>query len=325
MTVAKLLTLIVCLILYAKQTYALDESHIADAKTQFARSIRQTTNSSRSDLYRKAFSRILSASEACVSPEGSESDLKLTLFAFDQEKMTGQDGLPLLMRVEWTDRLFDQTLKSWIELTHLDDAIFDPGSSQINCLHFVDSQKPRIRTNVIGAFDYLEFQDLRLSETTFGYDLATLSHMLTTSKRNLVLVLDSGGGSVKTSSTIAALLEEKKKHSHVVTGVSGYCASACVDVYMAGTDRFITPSSKLKLHGQSLKGSVLPTHFSDDWIQKYIRAGVSEKWIRDHFGVFESTEFKPSGILNSDKAVEFGFSHLELDLQSLPEFLRKFR
>jgi hypothetical protein len=85
--------------------------------------------------------------------------------------------------------------------------------------------------------------------------------------------LESGGGEVNEAFRVAQIIAAHK----LDTVVSGECASACTDIFMAGMHRTLEKDGRLGFH---VAMSADPTKGADDFIRKlYIRYGVDKGFI----------------------------------------------
>jgi ATP-dependent protease ClpP protease subunit len=73
-------------------------------------------------------------------------------------------------------------------------------------------------------------------------------------RRRIVIALNSPGGSVTYGRTVAAAIERASQEHLIDTLVEqgGVCASMCVPIYLAGTERLAHPAARFMFHMASL-------------------------------------------------------------------------
>lgn len=122
-------------------------------------------------------------------------------------------------------------------------------------------------------------------------------------RRRLVLVLNSPGGSIDQGRKVVAAIRGRDRAIDTLVQKAGVCASMCVPIFLAGTERIADPEAYFMFHQASLNGSArekikrqqlsesetallsqtvkaIETHVTDDFFRNDIGIrGVSKAWL----------------------------------------------
>lgn len=122
-------------------------------------------------------------------------------------------------------------------------------------------------------------------------------------RRRLVLVLNSPGGSIDQGRKVVAAIRGRDRAIDTLVQKAGVCASMCVPIFLAGTERIADAESYFMFHQASLNGSArekikrqqlsesetallsqtvkaIETHVTDDFFRNDIGIrGVSKAWL----------------------------------------------
>lgn len=75
-------------------------------------------------------------------------------------------------------------------------------------------------------------------------------------QRRLVLILNSPGGSIEHGRRVVAAIRAHGRGIDTLVQKAGVCASMCVPIFLAGTERMADPEALFMFHQASLKSSV---------------------------------------------------------------------
>jgi len=75
-------------------------------------------------------------------------------------------------------------------------------------------------------------------------------------RRRLVLILNSPGGSIEQGRKVVAAIRARDRAIDTLVQKAGVCASMCVPIFLAGTERTADPEAYFMFHQASLSSSV---------------------------------------------------------------------
>jgi ATP-dependent protease ClpP protease subunit len=75
-------------------------------------------------------------------------------------------------------------------------------------------------------------------------------------RRRLVLILNSPGGSIEQGRKVVAAIRARDRAIDTLVQKAGVCASMCVPIFLAGTERMADPEAYFMFHQASLNNSV---------------------------------------------------------------------
>jgi ATP-dependent protease ClpP protease subunit len=110
-------------------------------------------------------------------------------------------------------------------------------------------------------------------------------------RRRLVLVLNSPGGSIEHGRKVVAAIRARDRAIDTLVQKSGVCASMCVPIFLAGTQRIADPEAYFMFHEASLNSSskenVKGQPFSDSEkvLVKIIETQVTDEFFRNDIGI----------------------------------------
>src|SRR5689334_23443199 len=74
-------------------------------------------------------------------------------------------------------------------------------------------------------------------------------------RRRLVLILNSPGGSIEQGRKVVAAIRARDRAIDTLVQKAGVCASMCVPIFLAGTERIADPEAYFMFHQASLSSS----------------------------------------------------------------------
>jgi ATP-dependent protease ClpP protease subunit len=74
-------------------------------------------------------------------------------------------------------------------------------------------------------------------------------------RRRLVLILNSPGGSIEQGRKVVAAIRARDRAIDTLVQKAGVCASMCVPIFLAGSERMADPESYFMFHQASLNSS----------------------------------------------------------------------
>jgi ATP-dependent protease ClpP protease subunit len=119
-------------------------------------------------------------------------------------------------------------------------------------------------------------------------------------RRRLVLILNSPGGSIQHGREVVAAIRARARAIDTLVQKAGVCASMCVPIFLAGSERIADPEAYFMFHEASLNNSaretmkrqpfggaeaartvkVIETHVTDDFFRNDIGIrGVNSVWL----------------------------------------------
>lgn len=138
------------------------------------------------------------------------------------------------------------------------------------------------------------------------------------------VVLNSSGGRILAAHRIASLIRKKGLN----TEVDGTCASACTLIFLAGSDRFLWPRSRLGFHQATMAGNSR----SDDYLSseslraEFRAAGISESFVHKAFSTKSNeiwyptnNELREAGLINWRSLTALLTAIVDVEEGSLPK------
>jgi ATP-dependent protease ClpP protease subunit len=116
-----------------------------------------------------------------------------------------------------------------------------------------------------------------------------------TDRRRLVLILNSPGGSIEQGRKVVGEIRARDRSIDTLVQKAGVCASMCVPIFLAGTERIADPEAYFMFHQASLsistKENIKRQHFSDaesarlSQAVKVIETQVTDDFFRNDIGI----------------------------------------
>jgi ATP-dependent protease ClpP protease subunit len=114
-------------------------------------------------------------------------------------------------------------------------------------------------------------------------------------RRRLVLILNSPGGSIEQGRKVVAAIRARDRATDTLVQKAGVCASMCVPIFLAGTERMADPEAYFMFHQASLnisaRENVKRQQFSDSETAlfsqavKSIETQVTDDFFRNDIGI----------------------------------------
>jgi ATP-dependent protease ClpP protease subunit len=110
-------------------------------------------------------------------------------------------------------------------------------------------------------------------------------------RRRLVLLLNSPGGSIQHGREVVAAIRARDRAIDTLVQKAGVCASMCVPIFLAGTDRIADPEAYFMFHEASMSNSARENmkrqQFGAEAAQtvKAIEAHVTDHFFRNDIGI----------------------------------------
>ena len=116
-----------------------------------------------------------------------------------------------------------------------------------------------------------------------------------TDRRRLVLILNSPGGSIEQGRKVVAAIRARDRAIDTLVQKAGVCASMCVPIFLAGTERIADPEAYFMFHQASLSSSgresIKQKQFSESEAAlfpqtvKAIETQVTDDFFRNDIGI----------------------------------------
>jgi ATP-dependent protease ClpP protease subunit len=104
-------------------------------------------------------------------------------------------------------------------------------------------------------------------------------------RRRLVLILNSPGGSIEHGRRVVAAIHSRDRALDTFVQKAGVCASMCVPIFLAGTERMADPEALFMFHETSLTSSARET------MKESVRENVRENNKRQQIPASEEAAF----------------------------------